>query len=155
MICDENRFWSKVDRHDADACWLWTAALDAHGYGRFSVGGRRGAMEKAPRVAWSITHGTIPTVQHVLHHCDTPSCVNPAHLFLGDAALNAADKVAKGRQLRGSDFPQARLTEDDARRIRQLYASGARTQRSLAAEFGIAQSIVSDIVNRRRWRHAA
>lgn len=41
----EERFWSKVDRNgpvpehrpDLGPCWLWTAYVDAHGYGVFSV----------------------------------------------------------------------------------------------------------------------
>jgi len=39
----------------------------------------------------------LPPSEYVCHHCDTPACVNIAHLYLGSAKTNAADRVSRGR----------------------------------------------------------
>ncbi|MGH0033016.1 MAG: HNH endonuclease [Myxococcota bacterium] len=52
---------------------------------------------QAHRIAWGLANGADPGDAHVLHRCDNPPCVNPAHLFLGDAAANAQDRHQKGR----------------------------------------------------------
>lgn len=54
-------------------------------------------MVLAHRIAWEMTHGTIPMGLYVLHRCDTPACVNPEHLFLGDQTVNMQDAKRKGR----------------------------------------------------------
>lgn len=51
---------------------------------------------RAHRVSWLLANGD-PGDLMVLHHCDVPACVNPAHLFLGDANDNNKDMAAKGR----------------------------------------------------------
>lgn len=77
-------------------------------------------------------------------------CVNPAHLFLGTRPDNAADMVAKERQARGSRQGSAKLSESDVIEIRQRAAVGER-QRSIAARYGVHQSLISQIINRQCW----
>jgi hypothetical protein len=51
----------------------------------------------APRFSWLIHRGEIPPGMFVCHHCDTPRCINPDHLFLGTPKDNFDDAVRKGR----------------------------------------------------------
>ena len=93
-----DRFWDKVDK--SGRCWEWLAAKNSSGYGRLNNNGRN---HLAHRVAWILTNGPIPEGDHygticVLHHCDNPPCVNPAHLFLGTIQDNVNDMIEKGRQ---------------------------------------------------------
>jgi hypothetical protein len=150
------RFWAKVARQP-DGCWIWSGSFGSGGYGRYSykAGGARRTVG-AHRFAWEQHFGTIPRGMHVCHHCDTPACVRPDHLFLGTPLINARDKISKGR-LRGGDPTgeangHAKLTEKAVLEIRARAASG-HTQVSLAREFGVSPQSVCDIVARRRWKH--
>lgn len=87
-------FWLKVDR--TGDCWLWQATRRPKGYGTYYIN-RYPAL--AHRVAWELTNGPIPAGLDVLHHCDTPPCVRPTHLFLGTQSDNFADAKSKGRPL--------------------------------------------------------
>lgn len=149
----ESRFWSKVEVGPPDECWLWTAALNEHGYGVMRPEGQRtGPTAKAHRVSWEIAHGEIPDGLAVLHRCDNPPCVNPQHLFLGTQADNVTDMHAKGRGNIGSANGQASLTERDVIEIRNRVARGER-QKDLCAEFGITKGTMSHLVSGKTWAH--
>jgi HNH endonuclease len=90
------RFWSKVDK--SGDCWVWTGSRDLKGYGKINIGC---TPTLAHRVSWQIKSGDIPEGLFVLHRCDNPPCVNPAHLFIGTAGDNVQDMMSKGRQRKG------------------------------------------------------
>ena len=75
-------------------CWIWQAALNPHGYGFFGYNGRQTLVH---RVSYMFHKGEIPYGLVIMHTCDTPSCVNPAHLIAGTQKENIQDCIAKGR----------------------------------------------------------
>jgi len=140
------RFDAKVERIPGVECHLWTAAVNAKGYGLLWSGDR---LRSAHRLAYELSKGPIPEGQHVLHRCDTPGCVNPAHLFLGTDAENTADRVAKGRSARGERHGVSKLT---AAQVAEIRASD-ETQRVLGQRYGVSRSLISLIKLGHLWTH--
>lgn len=87
------RFHLATER-DADGHWLWTAAVDPTGYGRFSVGG---GMLYAHRWAYEAFVGPIPDRQQIDHLCRVRRCVNPLHL----EAVTQRENLLRGRKANG------------------------------------------------------
>lgn len=148
----KERFWAKVRKGGPDECWPWLAGLDGHGYGAIKDGR---SVLVASRVAWMIHTGASempPRHLDVMHSCDNPPCVNPAHLSLGTRLQNMADAVSKGRQARGERLPQSKVTEAVVRAIRARLASGERV-RDVASALNVSKKIVIDVRRRRTWKH--
>ena len=172
------RFWSKVDKNgptpahcpELGPCWVWTAASMPGGYGAFRIVPSR--LVRAHRVSWEIAYARpVPAGLLVLHSCDNPPCVNPAHLFIGSYKDNMQDAARKGRLnfpphvrargdrsgarlhperlARGEAHGNAKLTESLVRRIRTAVGE----QRQIAKKFGVCQATVSQIRRRVRWAH--
>ena len=143
------RFLAKLIFTTTGGCWLLAGARHPQGYGLIKR--KDGVQLRAHRVAYELTHGTIPAGSFVCHRCDNPQCVRPSHLFLGTHDENMADMVAKGRAARlcGNRNGSARLLPADVAAIRE--AKGYR--RDIAAQYGISASAVGLIKRRERWAH--
>lgn len=138
-------------------CWLWTGAWK--GKGRLTSYGSICLMLNskrqdllAHRFSYEVFNGSIPKGSWVLHKCDTPSCVNPEHLFLGNNKINVADKIAKGRHPNGQKHWKATTTWDVVRKIRSEYVRNIVTAPMLAKKYNLGLSAVELILSNRSWR---
>lgn len=137
-----DRFYAKVSKTPTErGCLEWLGSRNCEGYGCF------GADYLSHRVAWILANGQIPRGYIVCHRCDNPSCVNPAHLFLGTHADNTRDMNTKKRRR----IP-AKLTVDDVREMRSEKFAGWK-KIEIARHFGISSSHVSNILSRKYRTH--
>jgi DNA-binding CsgD family transcriptional regulator len=150
----EAYFSHRIIAHDD--CLLWTGSKDYSGYGRCGVAFAR-HIHFAHRMSWFLANGPFDRRLRVLHRCDTPSCVNPAHLFLGTQADNVADMTAKGRnrspQRFGEANPVSKLTEAQVREIRRMKDEGVCSQAEISRRFGVSPMTVSRAVRGQSWSH--
>lgn len=150
---DLERFLRKIDFRGPEDCWLWNAGKDTGGYGKIRVPGSiHGRIRSAHRIAYHIACGPIPEGMFVCHTCDTPACVNPAHLFVGTCAENMRDCTQKGRGNCGSRHGLSKLSDADVREIRKLLAAGT-THQVAADRFGVGPQAISKIKAGLRWSH--
>lgn len=109
---------------------------------------------KAHRLSWEMANGPIPPGGSILHHCDNPACVNPAHLYCGTQQENVRDRAERKRgreqRQRGANNTNAKLTAPKVEAIRVLVAGGM-SQTEVARMFGMSQPQVSRIVRRASW----
>jgi len=96
-------------------CWIWMGASQVSGYGEIISNGKK---IYAHRASYSLYKGEIPKGMYVCHKCDTVSCVNPDHLFLGTQKDNMHDMIKKGRSGNGLNHPRTKLTKEDVFNIK-------------------------------------
>lgn len=137
----------QIDPHRG--CWLCTShCKDKDGYIKIV---RNRVFTRLHRYVYELEHNVSLTAdQLVCHTCDTPSCFNPSHLFLGTPLDNHQDRNAKGRQARGSKNGGGnKLTEDMIPGIR----ADTRYLRDIALDYGVAFSIIWKIKHGILWKH--
>ncbi len=134
-------------------CWLWLMGVNNKGYANVCINGK---SSKGHREMYVLSIASIPSGLCVCHSCDTPSCVNPRHLFVGTVRDNNRDCMLKGRHrygngghglggVKGEKHWNAKLTNADVLEIQRLFTAG-QLQKEIALSYGIAQPQVSRIV---------
>ena len=141
------------DRRTVDSvtgCWVWAAYRQSGGYGQFNLDNK---PTLAHRASWSFYNkSAVPEGLCVLHTCDNPPCINPAHLFLGTARDNVADCINKNRHLKGfckghihgRKKRLRKLTDEQVREIRATRYS-QELLKDVALRYGVTPACVSTI----------
>ena len=163
MAATTKRFWTKIDKDGPNGCWIWNGSRNEKGYGLMGTIGNKNY--RAHRFSWELVHGPIPKGGDyhgncILHRCDNPPCVNPAHLFMGTNLDNRRDAWAKDRHVRGERSMHARLKEADVLKLRKAFkpASGPRARDSNLYELArlyphIAPTTIYAAATGRTWKY--
>lgn len=125
-------------------CWIWNGTINEYGYGIFLLPGERPV--RAHRYAYEFFVGKIPRGKIVLHTCDNPPCVNPAHLRIGTKADNNRDTAVRRRHNYGLDHWNGRLAGWQVAAIRRSNEPHA----TLAERYGVSQPYVSRLKSGQR-----
>lgn len=87
---------------NGEPCWFWLRGTDRKGYATMTVQLRSKSRPRATRrvhreAVRAFTGRRVGKGYVIRHDCDTPWCVNPAHLRGGTASSNMRDMIARGR----------------------------------------------------------
>lgn len=80
-----------------------------------------------------------------LHKCNNPACVLAEHLYPGDDRDNMRDAIESGNR-------EGRMLSDEE--IISIYEKkGLKSTYELAAEYGVAHTVIANIFNRKNYRY--
>lgn len=146
------RFHNNVYPEPNTGCWLWGGTPGKYSrYGSISVKGRD---IPAHIFSYLLYKGEIPKGLCVCHTCDVGFCVNPDHLWIGTHQENMTDKIVKGRQPKGSNCLQSKLTENQVIDLRTRYRLDPHfSQSEEARNLGMNSATISRIVRGEKWKH--
>lgn len=144
------RFLCGFIKAKSDECWIWFDSK-RQGYGQFMI---NGIIYDAHVIAYYEANNITESNLWVLHTCDNRACVNPKHLFLGTNQDNIQDMVNKNRNAKGENN-NSKLTEEQILEIRNKLTNtiSPPTHQQLADEYGVSNQLISNIINRKCWKH--
>lgn len=154
LLGDRINVFSNHASNSSNNCWAWNN--DLLSYGRISI---KGVLYLVHRIAWVVYHkdDLLPD-ELILHHCDNPGCINPAHLYKGshsdnrqdawdrdrfDRSMYAVDHGIKAAKGQGKKV----LSDMEISKIRELYTTGKYTQYELADMFESSQGVVWHVIH--------
>jgi len=130
---------------------------DGYGYLICSIKSNSTGRSYPPKVHRLVAlafHGPPPVGKYMATHINGVKTDNrAANIRWASRSTNYADSVRHGTAASGERSGRAKLTEEQVRQIRDRYAAGGVTFRSLAHEFGVAHGTMVALVHRRSWKH--
>ncbi len=134
----------------ATGCTLWSGP-DRKGYPDLTLPGQV-HLNVCRHVLEQKLGRKLLTHEQTRHTCDTPLCVNAAHLIPGTCLQNKRDAMDRGRHSRGERVNTAKLSAPEVLAIPARIASG-ESRRGVARELGLCKSTVARIASGKYWSH--
>lgn len=148
----KRHIWDRIAVDTSSGCWIMQTPRERNGYTKttaLAIG-----RVWSHRLSFLAYVGNVPEGSLVLHsvECTSRACVNPTHLYLGDAKENARDRDRAGRTARGARNGRAKLTDEQVARIREL---DDLPPEMISLALGVSVGHIRDIINGRRRRITA
>jgi hypothetical protein len=144
---DEKRFSEKVTESsnwDVNQCWVWNAARDSDGYGKFQFEKK---SWRAHRWIYNFYVKEISDDILVLHKCNNPPCVNPNHLYDGTIIDNNRYRTES------DNCSFATLNVQNVLTILQgIEVNNYFSIEQIAKSFGVKRNTITGILDGSSWR---
>ncbi len=162
-------------------CWLWIGHQYSDGYGQMKIARRsvratrvafkiqKGFDPYPELVCHTCDTPLCCRNEHIFkgsHADNSADAKSKGRICAGDKQWQRAHpekrmygdrngaRTRPDRRARGERVNTAKLTESEVREIRKLYADGSReSQASVAARYGVTQTVISHILLRMTWKH--
>lgn len=143
FVLDRSRPW------DSYPCLDWDRCTSTCGYG---VAAHEGKQYRVTRIVFERFNQPLQPHEHVLHYCNRPICISPAHIRDGSPKDNVGDCVRAKRHCHGERHGMALLNDTKVVEIRKLHAEGF-SQSEIARQFGVHLSTIHLIIKGKHWKH--
>lgn len=129
--------------------------LDVHGYKKVHLRNRgKDRQRLVHALVLEAFVGRCPEGMEALHADGNPLNNQLSNLRWGTRAENRDDARRHGTLAMGSRIASAKLTEEEVKIIRRRARAG-ESQRKLCSEFGVSPAAMSNLVNKRTWKHVS
>jgi hypothetical protein len=137
---------------DDNGCFVITShKKTGGGYGYMYLNGKH---HRIHRLVYEECFGELQEGLVIRHKCDNRICINPEHLETGSNKDNSMDAVSRKRNAFGSRNGRAKITEEQAKEIKNLLQNGL-TVTSVMLRMNLSRKIVRSIKEGKTWRHVA
>ncbi len=119
--------------------------------------GKKGFWKSVHRLVLETFKGSCPKGMECRHLDGNKQNNELKNLCWGTRKQNIQDSILQGTHQslhqNGSKNPRAKLTEQDAKMIIYIFNTGLFAQTTIADFYNVVISVISNIVNKKRWKH--